>query len=102
MRQKSNLYKAKENRFEDGLLRVDACMDRHNTPRGHQYRSWAEDLPSRYFGIPALYEEHRIMGAVCRLIASGIKPKPYESLSAFADRHKDILKPADTAGREGV
>ena len=92
MRQKSYSGSAKREKFEDGVLRADACTDRYSLPRKYQYRSWREDLPSRSFGASALREERRLMGAVYRLISAGIRPSGSESLEEFVERHKDRLE----------
>lgn len=78
-------------KFEDGVLRADACMERHATSRDFQYRTSFEDLLSYSFGSSALWEERKLMGDVHRLISLGIRPSGSESLEDFAERHKDLL-----------
>ena len=41
----------KNEKFEDGVLRADACMERYLTTRDSQYRTHQEDLP----GILSVY-----------------------------------------------
>ena len=78
-------------KFEDGLLRTDACMERHETTRNSQYKTDLEDLPERSFGSSALWEERRLMRDVYKLTASGIKPSGSETLESFVEKHKDLL-----------
>ena len=83
-------FKSNE-RFEDGLLRTDACMARHSMPRNSQYRTSSEDLPEQAFGLSAVREERRLMNDVYKLISKGLKPKGPESLESFVEKHSDLL-----------
>jgi len=78
-------------KFEDGLLRTDACMERHMSSRESQYKTHLEDLPQESFGVSALWEERRLMRDVYKLTARGIKPTGSETLESFVEKHKDIL-----------
>ena len=42
----------KNEKFEDGLLRTDACMERHQSSRDSQYRTYQEDLPEKHLAYP--------------------------------------------------
>ena len=82
----------KENeKFEDGVLRADACMERHATSRDSQYRTYLEDLPQNSFGLSAVWEERRLMNDVYKLIAKGIKPDGSKTLESFVEKHRDLL-----------
>ena len=82
----------KENeKFEDGVLRADACMERHLTSRNSQYRTCQEDLPQNSFGLSALWEEKRLMKDVYKLISKGFKPNGSISLEDFVEKHRDLL-----------
>jgi len=83
-------FKSNE-RFEDGLLRSDACIERHSMPRSSQYRTEMEDLPEKSFGMSAVWEERRLMNDVYKLISKGLKPKGPESLQSFVEKHRDLL-----------
>jgi len=78
-------------KFEDGVLRADACMERHTISRNNQYRTYQEDLPQNSFGLSALWEERRLMKSVYQLMAKGIKPSGSESLESFVEKHRDLL-----------
>lgn len=78
-------------KFEDGVLRTDACMERHMSSRDSQYKTELEDLPQESFGYGALREERRLMRDVYKLIAKGFKPSGTESLESFVEKHKDDL-----------
>ena len=81
----------KNEKFEDGVLRADACMERHLTSRNSQYRTYQEDLPQNSFGLSALWEEKRLMKDVYKLIAKGFKPNGSISLEDFVEKHRDLL-----------
>ena len=81
----------KNEKFEDGVLRADACMERYSTSRDSQYRTHSEDLPEQAFGLSALWEERRLMKDVYKLMAKGFKPNGSESLESFVEKHKDLL-----------
>jgi hypothetical protein len=91
MRQKNYFGSAKERKFEDGVLRVDACFARHSLPRKYQYRTWQEDLPSSSFGRSALREEYCLQRDVHRLISAGLTPQGHEGLEEFVERYRDVL-----------
>ena len=78
-------------KFEDGMLRTDACMQRYQTSRNSQYRTNQEDLPEQAFGMSAVWEERNLMKSVYKLIAKGIKPDGSISLEDFVEKHKDLL-----------
>ncbi|MGD0336347.1 MAG: hypothetical protein ABSB18_04530 [Candidatus Omnitrophota bacterium] len=81
----------KNEKFEDGVLRADACMERHQSSRDSQYRTYLEDLPQNSFGLSALWEERRLMKDVYQLIAKGFKPNGSETLESFVEKHRDLL-----------
>ena len=88
--EKRRMFRRNE-KFEDGVLRTDACMERHVSSRDSQYKTRMEDLPQESFGFSALREERRLMRDVYKLAAKGIKPSGSESLEAFVERHKDVF-----------
>ena len=81
----------KNEKFEDGVLRADACMERYSTSRDSQYRTYQEDLPANSFGLSALWGERNLMKNVYQLIATGFKPNGAESLEDFVEKHRDSL-----------
>ena len=81
----------KNEKFEDGVLRADACMERYLTSRDSQYRTYQEDLPANSFGLSALWEERNLMKNVYQLMAKGFKPSGSESLEDFVEKHRDLL-----------
>ena len=89
MRQKNIWSSAKERKFEDGLLRVDACFRRHNLPCKFQYQFPSEDN-SWSFGRSALWEERRLQNKVAILLSKGFKPSADESLEEFVKRDHDL------------
>lgn len=91
MRKETNETLKRNEKFEDGVLRADACMERHSSPRDSQYKTSFEDLPECAFGKSAEREERRLMNDVYRLISLGFKPRASESLEAFVEKHRDLL-----------
>lgn len=91
MRQERKDSLKRGEKFEDGLLRVDGCMQRYSVSRDSQYRTWQEDLPSRSFGMSALRQERRLMRDVSRLISAGFVPLASETLEQFVERNRDFL-----------
>ncbi len=81
----------KNEKFEDGMLRVDACMERYLGSRYSQYRTYHEDLSQNSFGLSAFWEERRLMKDVYNLISKGIKPDGSEALEEFVEKHKDLI-----------
>ena len=81
----------KNEKFVDGVLRADACMERHQGSRNSQYRTYQEDLPQNSFGLSALWEERRLMKDVYKLIGKGFKPSGSETLESFVEKHHDLL-----------
>ena len=79
MRQKSYFGSAKERKFEDGVLRVDACFRRHSLPRKFQEQFPSEDISSS-FGLSALREERRLQNKVAISLSKGLRPLVDESL----------------------
>jgi hypothetical protein len=92
MRQRGFRCQAKKDRFEDGVLRADSCMDRYSMPRDMQYRTAFEDLPSLSFGVSALREERRLQAKAAALASKGFRPCHCEPLEDFTERHSDILE----------
>ena len=91
MRQERKRYFSFREKFEDGVLRVDACSDRYSLPRELQYRSYLEDLPSQSFGSSAVRDEMALIRDVHRLMAIGFTPIGSETLEEFVARHCDFL-----------
>lgn len=91
MRQKRYIPSKYSEKFEDGVLRADACMDRYSIPRKYQYRNSFEDLPEYSFGMCAVREERRLMRKVYRLMEKGYKPLGSESLESFVKKHEGLL-----------
>jgi len=81
----------KNEKFEDGVLRADACMERYLKPRNSQYRTHSEDLPEQAFGLSALWEERNLMKNVYKLINKGFKPNGSESLESFVEKYREFL-----------
>jgi len=81
----------KNEKFEDGVLRADACMERYQSSRDSQYRTYQEDLSHNSFGLSAVWEERRLMKDVYQLMAKGFKPDGSESLENFVEKHRDLL-----------
>ena len=92
MRKETNKMLGRNEKFEDGLLRTDACMERHMGSRDSEYRTYSEDLPEKAFGVSALWEERRLMRDVYKLIAKGIRPAGSETLESFVERYSDDLE----------
>jgi len=88
--EKRRMFRRNE-KFEDGVLRTDACMERHLGSRDSEYRTHSDDLPEKAFGVSALWEERRLMRDVYKLAARGVKPTGSETLESFVEKHKDIL-----------
>lgn len=92
MSQEKNKAFRRNEKFEDGVLRADACMERHSSSRDSQYRTYSEDLPEQVFGLSALWEERRLIKNVYKLIDRGLKPSSAESLESFVEKHSDLLE----------
>lgn len=91
MRQeRKDILKGSE-KFEEGVLRADACSERYFTSRDSQYRTSFEDLPSLCLGSSAVRQERRLMRDVHRLISAGFVPQGWESLEEFVERYHDVL-----------
>lgn len=88
--EKKEILKGSE-KFEEGVLTSDACMQRFSQSRETQYRTYEEDLPANSFGLSALWEEKRLMKNVYQLMAKGFKPNGSESLEDFVEKHRDSL-----------
>lgn len=48
MRQEKNKSLKGNEKFEDGVLRADACMERHSGAYNSQYKTYSEDLPETH------------------------------------------------------
>ena len=92
MRKETNKMLGRNEKFEDGLLRTDACMERHLGSRDSEYRTYQEDLPEKAFGVSALWEERRLMKDVYKLVNKGVKPDGSETLESFVEKHKDLIE----------
>ena len=91
MEKGTNRTLKRSEKFEDGLLRTDACMERHLGSRNCEYRTYSEDISERSFGSSALWEERRLMRDVYKLTSRGIKPTGSETLESFVEKHKDLI-----------
>ncbi len=92
MRHEKNKSLKGNEKFEDGVLRADACMERHSSSYNSQYRTYSKDLPEKSFGLSAVWEERRLINDVYKLINSGFKVKLGQSLEKLIEEHKDTLK----------
>jgi hypothetical protein len=92
MRQEKNKSLKGNEKFENGVLRADVCMERHSGSYNSQYRTYSEDLPEKSFGLSAVSEDRRLINDVYKLINAGFKIKPGQSLGKFIEEHKDTLK----------
>ena len=86
MRQERRRGFYRSEKFEDGVLRADACSDRFSIPRDKQYRTALEDMPSYSFGSRALGQERALMADVYRLLAAGFTICGAETLEDFVAR----------------
>jgi hypothetical protein len=84
--------KENEQKFDDGVLRADGCMMRHEQSRQTEYRTYEEDLPEFSFGKSAYWEERRLLNNVHTLKAMGFKLKAAQSLEEFVQEHKEALE----------
>jgi hypothetical protein len=91
MQQKSYFGSAKERRFEDGVLRADACFERHSLPRKFQEQFPSEDT-SLSFGHSAMWQERKLQNNVALLLSKGFRLLATETLEEFVQRHADVLK----------
>jgi len=90
MRQERKRSFEVEEKFEEGVLRVDGCFMRHSLPRKYQFQSPIEDS-SFSFGRSALWEEKQLLNKVAILLSKGLRPETNESLEDFILRHSEIL-----------
>jgi len=81
----------KENgqKFDEGVLRADGCMMRHQASRQAEFKTFEEDGPEYSFGRSAYWEERRLLNRVCELKAMGFKIRPDETLEEFVQAHED-------------
>ncbi len=91
MRQKKVSRSAKERKFEDGVLRVDSCFQRHLLPRKFQEEFTSEDASLSY-GNSVMREERQLQNNVAILISKGCKLLSTETLEEFVERNKEILE----------
>ena len=92
MRQERKDILINAEKFEDGVLRADACMERHCISRHLEFRTSKEDRPFYAFGQTAEWEERRLIAKVYQLIALGISPKGDCSLEEFVEKNQDQLE----------
>jgi len=92
MRQERKRYTPYGEKFEDGVLRVDACSERYSIPRDMQYRTFDEDLPSYAFGMSAVWEEKRLLRDAHQLIALGVRLEAGQTLEDFVAQHSEVLE----------
>jgi hypothetical protein len=91
MRQERKEILKKNEKFEDGVLRVDACFGRHSLARRYQEQFWYED-PSLSFGRSAVWEEKHLLNKVAELFSKGLRPHKDQSLEDFVAEYSDELK----------
>ena len=91
MRQEREDILGNVEKFEDGVLRVDACFRRHSLPRRFQEQFPSEDS-SLSFDRSAVWEEKRLLNKVAILISKGLRPSDNESLEEFVEKHSEILE----------
>lgn len=91
MRQERKDSLKNSEKFEDGLLRVDACFERHYCSRADEYLLPDEDA-SLSFGYSALWEEKRLLNNVAILISQGLYPGKDQSLEDFVAKYSDRLE----------
>ena len=91
--EKKEMLKGNE-KFEEGVLTSDACMQRFSQSRETQYRTYEEDLPEQSFGRSAWYEERRLISKVYQLKNKGFKPFAGETLETFVARLANKLDEA--------
>ena len=89
---KNTNKKENEQKFDEGVLRADGCMMRHEQSRQSEYRTYEEDLPEFSFGKSAYWEERRLLNNVHTLKAMGFKLKAAQSLEEFVQEHKEALE----------
>jgi len=87
---KKEILKGNE-KFVEGVLTSDACMQRFSQSRDTEYRTYEEDLPEQSFGRSAWYEERRLISKVYQLKNKGFAPNAEESLENFVKRLADKL-----------
>ena len=86
MSQKKKEILKESEKFEEGVLTSDACMQRFSQSRESQYRTYEEDLPEQSFGRSAWYEERRLISKAYQLKSKGFKLFPGETLETFVAR----------------
>jgi len=91
--EKKEILKRSE-KFEEGVLTSDACMQRFSQSRETQYRTYEEDLPEQSFGRSAWYEERRLLAKAYQLKNKGYKLFPGETLETFVARLANELDEA--------
>lgn len=77
-------------KFEDGVLRVDACFDRHSLPRKYQDLSCA-DVASLSFGRSSVWDEIYLLNKVAILTSKGLRPRGDQTLEDFVSENIEIL-----------
>ncbi len=88
---KNTNKKENEQKFDEGVLRADGCMMRHNQPRQAEFRTREEDFPESSFGKSAYWEERRLLNRVHELMAMGFKIRPEQTLEEFVQAHEDAF-----------
>ncbi|QAT16707.1 hypothetical protein BU251_02650 [Candidatus Velamenicoccus archaeovorus] len=83
--------KENEQKFDEGVLRADGCMMRHNQSRQAEFRTQEEDFPEHSFGKSAYWEERRLLNRVHTLKAMGFKIRPEQTLEEFVQAHEDAF-----------
>ena len=74
--------KRKKVNFEAGVLRVDACFQRHAISRDEQYATRQESNNS-WYGQKAFREERRLLNQAWLLKSQGKRLRPDQSLEDF-------------------
>jgi hypothetical protein len=80
------------NKFEDGVLTVTGCMQRHTISRNEADRTRHEDYrDTSFFGNHACKSEMHNLAYAHRLIAKGLRPDPSIELEDWIARYKELL-----------
>jgi hypothetical protein len=80
-------------KFEDGVLTVLGCIDRHNAKRSESDRTNQEDYrDTSHLGRGAYGEEMRNLSYAHRLMAKGLRPDTGVELEDWVARFKETIE----------
>lgn len=74
-------------KHEGGVLRADACMERHDISREDELDMRSDDL----YGKSEYRAEYRLFGAVHTLRSMGYKLEAGQSIEEFVAKHEEVL-----------